>query len=408
MWNEKTKSLVESGELVVIGVVQEQHGERAKLYKQWKRYDFPIAQDPITSLGLGVVPVPILLDENGFVQDAKPKLSNIESLVAMKVAPITDRLAGAPTLVAEQVDVSWLEDHRSGLDPIAADVAIGDRYLLDGTIESAKKAIKKYQSGIEQLKQKDADREKLLGAVRFRLGVAYRTLYDLTDPVDQDPDWFSMAATNWTKALDSNPNQYIWRRRIQQYGPRQIKPYPFYDWVDQAMKEIRERGEVPVQLKVALTEAEIAQPNRKFESAGVAEAPANPDPEGKINLDQDGMIDFHATVVPQRVRAGKAVRVHVRFAPVSGHWNNEAEPLVVWIDPTDAGNLSRSNLVAPAGEGSTSDEVRELEFEFQTSATAGGQVLLKGFALFYVCKTEDGQCLYLRKELEIPIQVDGD
>jgi len=37
------------------------------------------------------------------------------------------------------------------------------------------------------------------------------------------------ALTSRQDAQDSNPNHYIWRRRIQQYGPRLDKPYPFYE-----------------------------------------------------------------------------------------------------------------------------------------------------------------------------------
>ena len=61
---------------------------------------------------------------------------------------------------------------------------------------------------------------------------------------------FQRAIDAWGQALAIDPNHYIWRRRIQQYGPRLIKPYPFYDWVEQAAREIRARGETPVELAV--------------------------------------------------------------------------------------------------------------------------------------------------------------
>ena len=64
---------------------------------------------------------------------------------------------------------------------------------------------------------------------------------------------FDEAAKFWSEALAANPNQYIWRRRIQQYGPRQDKPYPFYDWIETAQREIRERGEQPIELSADLT-----------------------------------------------------------------------------------------------------------------------------------------------------------
>ena len=62
----------------------------------------------------------------------------------------------------------------------------------------------------------------------------------------------------WTKALSLNTDQYIWRRRIQQYGPRLEKPYDFYSWVKQARKEIEERREKPVKLVFEPMGTEIA------------------------------------------------------------------------------------------------------------------------------------------------------
>ena len=56
---------------------------------------------------------------------------------------------------------------------------------------------------------------------------------------------FQRAVEAWSRALEIDPNNYIFRRRIQQYGPRLSKPYPFYDWVSRARDEITARGETP-------------------------------------------------------------------------------------------------------------------------------------------------------------------
>ncbi|MCH8851876.1 MAG: hypothetical protein IID41_04415, partial [Planctomycetes bacterium] len=56
---------VKSGDLVVLGVVQEQHPDRAKLYKQWRQIDWPILVDSLNLLDLAVVPVPVAIDESG-------------------------------------------------------------------------------------------------------------------------------------------------------------------------------------------------------------------------------------------------------------------------------------------------------------------------------------------------------
>ena len=75
---------------------------------------------------------------------------------------------------------------------------------------------------------------------------------------------FEQAVLNWDKALALDPNQYIFRRRIQQYGPRQTKPYPFYDWIPRATEEITKRGDEPLKLTVALSGAETARPLRRL------------------------------------------------------------------------------------------------------------------------------------------------
>jgi hypothetical protein len=186
---------------------------------------------------------------------------------------------GAPTLDPERASITSMKRDRSNENQPESDIVIADTYLQKQTIDSTKKAIEHYDLAMAVLKQRNKPRKGMVGAIHFRLGVAYRSLYDLSKPADQDPVWFTKAATSWTNALNENPNQYIWRRRIQQYGPRQMKPYPFYDWVEKAQQEIAARGETPIELTVALSKAEIAQPNRKFTSETTSE---NPDPEGKI------------------------------------------------------------------------------------------------------------------------------
>jgi len=73
-------------------------------------------------------------------------------------------------------------------------------------------AITKAVEGFERAARGPAD-----GATEFPLGVAYRARYD--SPLRQPGD-FRQAVEHWERALALDLNQYIWRRRIQQYGPR--------------------------------------------------------------------------------------------------------------------------------------------------------------------------------------------
>ena len=113
--------------------------------------------------------------------------------------------------------------------------------------------------------QEVAERNPDDGMTHFRLGVAYRMRYDSQERREGD---FQTAIDEWSAALALDPNQYIWRRRVQQYGPRLDKPYPFYDWVPAARDEIVARGEQPVPLVVEPRGSEFASPAPTFTRRG--------------------------------------------------------------------------------------------------------------------------------------------
>lgn len=400
MWNEETKQLVSEGKLVVLGVIQEQHAERCQLYRQWKEYEFPIVQDAFTGLGLAVVPVPILIDEYGVVISKRPRPHAISELVNQPSSP-PDTIG--LKLDPAQVTVEWLAKEFASHPALETLCALGDANLHSGSVESSREAIRCYQEALAMSDVDSSEGGSLRGALCFRLGVAYRMLFDGMEGDSQDPADFSSAGDHWAKALSENPNQYIWRRRIQQYGPRQIKPYPFYDWVEQAQQEITDRGEVPVRLTVPLTGSEIAQPSRAFSVA--AQAVSHPDPEGKVTRDDGGLVRIHSTVVPPSVAPGKTVRIHVRFDPEKSEWNNEVDDLVVWINESPWGTLSQTRLTHPLVKEASSSEPRTIEFEFKTSDDITTGATISGFVLYYVCESDGSQCLYRRQDFSIPILI---
>ena len=238
--------------------------------------------------------------------------------------------------------------------------------------------------------------------LHFRLGVAYRRVFDLET---HDPADFQKAVEYWQAALDADPNQYIWRRRIQQYGPRLDKPYPFYDWVARAREEITARGGTPVPLPVDPVGAEIARPARSFPAAG--ERRQEPDPESRIRQDSGRFIEVETTVVPARVAPGESVRVHVVLRPLTeqkAHWNNEAKDLVVWVDPGQGVAVDRQYLTVANPDKEVSQETRELEFAVRVPDGAEGTALqVPVYALYYVCEDEDGTCLYRRQDIPVAI-----
>lgn len=401
VWQRASQKFVDEGSLVVLGVIQEQHAERCRLYAQWKNFKFPIVQDQLTSNGLAVVPVVIFIDEHGIVQNTRPRVANLRDFVleSFPAPPVA-----APRIEDEKVNIARLADNVNRKSTAAADCTIADGLMRWQQPEGIDGAISAYRSALSKVEAESNNHEVSKGQLYFRLGVAYRARLDAARGRQKiNADDFSQASKYWSKALDEDPNQYIWRRRIQQYGPRLDKPYPFYDWIETARQEIRDRGEKPVDLKVALTASELAQPAKSFATS--SRTSNNPDPEAKITKDNEGLVQFLGTVVPQSIRAGKTVRVHLLFMPDNGKWNNEGETMKVWIEPSDKFQLVDSLIEIPNESSATSSEPRVIEFEVQTSSDVDGQVRIEGFALYGACTKENGQCLYRRLPFRVPIRI---
>ena len=68
-----------AGKLVVVGITQEQHSDRCRLFAQWKGIDWPILWDPINLTGSSAVPIVTAIDEYGIVRSLRPKPETIEA-----------------------------------------------------------------------------------------------------------------------------------------------------------------------------------------------------------------------------------------------------------------------------------------------------------------------------------------
>lgn len=384
VWHEQTRQARQSGDLVVLGVIQEQHADRCRLFSQWQGFDWTILHDPINLLAARAVPMFVAIDEAGVVIDSNLKTSELAAFLAR---PPNQATPSTPTVrFATSYDGRPVTSRQAG-DWIDA----GDHYLLWGDDSELSAAIECYEKAAQI--QPDS------GAAHFRLGVALRTRYDSGRG---DPDDFQAAINAWGRALDIDPNQYIYRRRIQQYGPRLTKPYPFYDWVVRARSELSSQGQQPVKLISEPVGAEIAEPATDVQPAiGAYESP---DPRGRIDQDLEKLVSLSVTVVPGTIAKGEAVRVHLELRPQgSAHWNNEAEPLTIWIDVPDGCSVEKPLLLARQPEQPESSEIRSLDFEFKTAKDTSLDTI-RGYALYYVCEDQRGQCLYRRQNFEIPVR----
>ncbi len=378
----------------MVGIIQEQHPERARLFMQWKGMHWPLLVDSHNRLGVSVVPITLLIDERGVVRHIAPPASRAGDLLERFLAGPAATESTPPPPPVGSTDTEGLERAAKRANTAAAWRDYADALALWGGDPRMDDAIEAYRRALEAAPDD--------GPAEFRLGVSFRRRYDSSrgEPAD-----FARAVEHWTRALEIDPNNYIWRRRIQQYGPRLDKPYPFYDWVERARDEIEARGEAAVVLKVEPRGAELAHPSTTFE---VADAPAEPDPEGRILRDEGKYVRVDATVVPNAVRPQGAARVHLEFrtrAATRAHWNNEASGLLVWLEPPPGWQVESRRIALANPATAVSSEPRHVEFEVRTHERAEGPVEVPAYALYYVCEGVDGACLYRRQDLSLNLAV---
>ena len=383
-WHDQTKEYVSAGKVQVVGLIQEQHPDRARLFMQWKEMGWPLLVDSLNLLGVSAVPITLFLDEAGVIRSVNPGPKDLQSF--LDEAPVGGE---GETWSAPRADELLALPNLNELERAS-------QAFLWGGEKGVSQSIDTFQ-GIVQESPDHAE-------AHFRLGVAYRKRHDSERRLPND---FGQAVRQWGVALDLNPNQYIWRRRIQQYGPRLTKPYSFYDWVHEARADLVEAGKKPLSLTVEPGGAEFAHPAVNFEVAG--QSSENPDPEGRIYRDLKDLVNIETVAVPAKVRKGEAVRVHVRLAPDEArlvHWNNEVEDLKMWIDAPTEWQLGQRLHRFEVPQEPVSRETRGVEFELQASEEAqSGKHRLKGYALYYICEDVGGQCLYRRQDFEVLIDV---
>ena len=373
----------------MVGIIQEQHAERSRLFMQWKKMDWPILVDSLNLLGVPKMPITLFIDENGIVRKIQPKLEDLEAFLNQTFEKPAELPHAAPQSDLDQLRAATQEDTAQSWRSYADSVVLWGRPTQIG------EAIEAY----EQVLRKETNH----GLTHFRLGVAYRKRYDSTE---RQKDDFQEAVQHWTKALHIDPNSYIWRQRIQLYGPRLDKPYSFYDWIRKAREEIDARGDVPVILSVEPGGAEFAYAAKSFESTPSPKK--EPDPQGRIFRDRKRFILVETTVVPSEISAGESARVHVVFRPnprLKAHWNNEVDDLELWVSAPPEWGMESRNTSVPNPPQEVSKEPRKLEFEVYSPENAKGWVTVPSYALYYVCEDVDGTCLYRRQDIAVQLQV---
>ncbi|NQU47064.1 MAG: hypothetical protein HQ519_00310 [Planctomycetes bacterium] len=390
VWHDLTKPLRASDDIMVIGITQEQHPQRCELWAQWEQVDWPILWDPFNLTGSAAVPIAMAVDEHGVVQNMRLQPQKFEQqfkqdfLAKEFPAPkdLTRRTAQhkhpqIQAMLHSKLDGQQWQKALAVLKTEAAPAA-------------AKKAPQNAAHSAEQT-----------AVAWFRLGVAQRMRYDSSHAHADD---FQNALQSWQQALKLNPGQYIWRRRIQQWGPKLDKPYPFYNWVSQAQMQLKKRGLTPIELPVPL--AAIA-------SGGEEGA----QPEAGVPLDNNNRVAIESALAwqtPSPKNATKpvsTVRVHLALRPDARHqveWGDDVGAVEIWLQPMNGWQIEQNHLVLKAEPQLPKRRLQKVSFEVKrVQADANERVeaatKLQGTAYYYICIGADGECTYLAQEFEIEL-----
>jgi len=339
--------------------------------------DWPILVDSLNVLGVKVVPLSYLVDEHGIIRYQNPRERELQVFLKTKYEK--------PAKV-------------KGANPLDEDLQAVMNLMQGGDLSAAIRANEKRMGKL---------RGKELGRAQFQHGVLHRMRHDSKKREEGD---FAAAIDSWEKGLASDPSQYIWRRRIQQYGPRLDKPYSFYDWVAEAQAALVKRGEKAIPLVAAISGAEIAHPLRKGRADGHAKTAAMKHPDPKGELPEDGaMVSALPVVVQGTGKNSSALRLHVALNlnhEGGAHWNNESTPPMLWLAGSEAfGGGSPALYEGPKTKLEASSlEDRSIEIELRLKKGQKMPKELTGRLFYNVCKGADGVCLFLSQSVKIPLK----
>ena len=393
VWNAKTKGLVDSKKLVVIGVAQEQHADRCRLFAQWHGIAWPILHDPLNLVGIQELPAVIAIDEYGIVRDLKPQPDTVAESFALKQFPAPTKPLPLPPdeLPEPRVTRRYAEEGRQSVGWCNH----GDALVLAGQPPQIDEAIAAYGKALN-LDRRSAD-------ASFRLGVAYRLRFDRPQ---RQPGDFQAAIDAWRRAAKLQPRNAVFRRRVQQYGPQMDRPFAFYDWVEAARQAVVGQKQTPIVLSAEPTPAECARAERQFRKSSTR-GPEG-DPRDKVKHDRDGLIELTGVVVRGTETENRCIaEVHLIFRPnekADARWSNDADSLRVWIDDSKSGEFTRRFVEHPNPAGASSAEERTLNFAVKLPAMQKRMVTITGYALYHVRLGEGGERQQLRQDFKVKIK----
>jgi hypothetical protein len=190
-WHARTESFRQDGKIKVLGIIQEQHPDRCRLFMQWHQMDWPILVDSLNLLKVAAVPYTLLIDEKGIVRSMNPSQAEFEAFVHSD-APQPDENAFQSKAIPHSPNWQQLKSNAETLNSADAWSEYAESLFLWGGDARLNECVAAYQ--IASSKAPDD------GWLHFRLGVAYRRYFDLTQSNWAD---FTKAIKAWQAALES-------------------------------------------------------------------------------------------------------------------------------------------------------------------------------------------------------------
>ena len=87
------------------------------------------------------------------------------------------------------------------------------------------------------------------------------------------------------------------------------------------------------------------------------------------------------------------------------HWTNDAGPLTFAVG--GKAEVDRRVVVADLPKGlDASQETRQVDFEIMIPKGAGSEVTVDCYAVYYICEGAEGECLYLRQDVPVVIEIE--
>ncbi len=145
----------------MVGILEEQHPDRARLFMQWKQMDWPLMVDSLNLLEMPEVPVTLCMDEYGIIRFVNPPRNDASKLEEIFLSKMYEKPSGVPLVRPAGPDLARMKAAAASGSAVALR-AYGNALYLWGGPRRLNEAAEVYQRA---LRLEPAD-----GATHFHLG----------------------------------------------------------------------------------------------------------------------------------------------------------------------------------------------------------------------------------------------